>query len=190
MKLKEIAMIKTGVVLSRKEYRGQGEPYKYKLLTLKCLNEDGTLNLEYIEEFTTSGEVGDYYLVKEGDVIIRLTTPYTASFVPREAQGSIISSNFALIRLHGSAKILPLFLSSLLNMESLKRKFSQSSFGSVLPMIKTNQIKEIEIKEISLAKQKTIVNWLELYYQEKRLFSKFAEQRDLTKKAVLEKFLN
>lgn len=185
MKLKDIAIVKTGVVLSRKEYRGQGDPYKYKLLTLKCLNEDGTLNLEYIEDFTTSGEIGNSHLVKEGDIIMRLTTPYTASFIPKEAQGSIISSNFALIRLHESAKILPLFLSSLLNMESLKRKFNQSSIGSVLPMIKTNQIREIEIKETNLAKQESIVKWLEQYYQEKRLFAKLAEQRDLTKKAVL-----
>lgn len=188
MKLKQISEIHTGLVLSRKKALKLDNYEKYSLLNLKCINTDGTIDNTQFEEFKSSEVLDNQYLTQEGDIIMRLTSPYTAIFIDKPHQNLLISSNFAVIKIRDS-KILPEYLTELLNSKIIRKQIDRSAMGTIMPMLKTSALKEISIKEISKEEQKIIVKYLDCYYKEKHLVEKLLEQRLKMKQQIMLKFM-
>ncbi len=188
MKLKTIANIQTGLVLSRKKAINPDKSEKYKLLNLKCIREEGTIDMALLEEFPSETTLELQYLTKKGDILMRLTSPYTAIYINHEQEGLVISSNFAVIRVKAN-NILSRYLVELLNTKMIKKQIERSAMGTIMPMLKTSALKEIELKEISLQEQQIIVKWMEGYYQEKKLIEQLQKQRRKMKKQIMLKFI-
>ena len=77
MHLGELASVRSGLVLARKESR-EPTPYCYNLLTLRSIHPDGSIAQEDLSVFHASEPLKAEYLTQPGDIIVRLTTPYTA----------------------------------------------------------------------------------------------------------------
>ena len=82
MTIGEIAGVRTGLVTARKKKSvSSARTYEYQLLNLKCIADEGYINKVYIETYETSEELKDNYLTQMGDILVRLSSPYTAVLI-------------------------------------------------------------------------------------------------------------
>jgi restriction endonuclease S subunit len=143
--LSEIAEVMVGVVVQRKTssvYNPQA--IKYKSLTLKSFNPDGWFNKDGTDEFETEKNLDPKFFVLKGDVVIRLSSPYTAIAFPSEQTGYVISSLFAVIR-PNQETIDSNFLALYLNNERIKKEYLKNSLGTTIPMLRVGSLRDTRI---------------------------------------------
>ncbi len=137
MQLGDIAEIKTGLVLSRKKAEVEFDARaKYKLLSLKNISDDGMIVNDSFDEFVSKDRLDDHYFTEEGDVLMRLSQPYTAVYINKEHRGLLVPSYFVIIKVH-QTKVLPQYLAWFLNSVKVKHELDKSHAGSRIPS--TNQ---------------------------------------------------
>lgn len=171
MKLKEISSIRTGAVLSR--VSGSGK--EVRAITLKALDADGHLDCNSFETVMVDVKAKDDYFAQAGDVLIRLTAPYTATVISEENAGAVVSSHYAIIRCKES--INPWYLFWWLKQN--RDLFYKESSGSVLlGTISSNVIAEMSINVVPFEQQKQIAELILTSRRERELVIKLIEQRN------------
>ena len=75
----------------------------YALLTLRAVKEDGVLDMSELDMYVSVGVLPDAYQTDIGDVVVRLTWPYSAILVDEQSAGLLVSSHFVIIRLTSSS---------------------------------------------------------------------------------------
>ena len=103
MKLGELATVRSGLVLSRKQaHKGAPIKMRYPLLSFRAIHPNGYIDMEQLDGFDAAEQLSPEYLTQIGDVIIRLTSPYTAVLIDEASAGMVVSSNFVIIRVDRS----------------------------------------------------------------------------------------
>lgn len=153
IKLGDISDISTGLVLSRKQAQEHNAVKKYKLLTVKSIDEGGWINGDELDEYFSIEELDSKYLTQEGDNIIRLSQPNTVVTIDKSNVGIVISSLFAYIRLK-TELILPGYLSILMNSDKLRMFLERNSYGSSIKTINTSALKDLNLKVLPIEEQK------------------------------------
>lgn len=193
MLLGNFSSIATGLVLSRKKYKktdNASDIIEYKVLTLKSFEDDGYIDTKALDFFESTEKLNEQYLTKDGDIVIRLTTPFTAVSIHKKHEGFVISSNFAIIRLKTNTnKFIAGYVSLFLNSEELKKQFNRSSRGTAIPVIKVTDLKDIDIKEIPLDLQNKLFQINKIFSKEKFLLKKMIVEKNELKKSILKKFI-
>ena len=187
MKLQDVAEIRTGLVTARKKAES-GEGNQYQMLTLKSLAEDGWINVDELEVFTSVEELSAQYLTQKKDVVIRLSYPYTAVYIDENLAGLLISSLFTVIRLHDK-NILPEFLALYLNSGRIKKKIAQAAAGSAVSVIKTSFLKELSINVYPMETQRKAIQIHRLHLQEKKLMAELTKEKEIRYKAVIKELM-
>jgi hypothetical protein len=174
MKLGAFATIRTGLVLSRKETReGKGE-YMCRALNLRSVDEDGQVLAENLDVFYAVESLKSEYFTCEGDVLVRLSAPYTAVLIGNDEAGLLVPSHFAIIRTGGALN--PAYLHWWLNKS--KKSFSKFASGSsTLGTISTGNIAEMTLKPPPIEQQSKIGELLHFARKEQQLLSLLAEKR-------------
>ncbi|MBU4077624.1 MAG: hypothetical protein KKI06_13140 [Euryarchaeota archaeon] len=189
MDLINISEVQTGLVLVRKRADAKDkDSHKYYMLTLKSFEPQGVLNEHELDIFFSKEKLEKKYLTNKGDVIIRLTTPYTAICINDMQEGLVIPSNFAIIRLK-EQKFIPEFIALFLNSEIIGKKFFKSAISTTIPLIKTTHLRDVDIPEKTLEMQKKIVELNQLQVKEKILMSHLMEEKDKLAKATINKII-
>ena len=127
MKLGELATVRSGLVLSRKQAR-KGTPVKmrYPLLSFRAIHPNGYIDMEQLDGFDAAEQLSPEYLTQIGDVIIRLTSPYTAVLIDEASAGMVVSSNFVIIRVDRS-RLLPGYLVWLINTPKIRKAIYENT---------------------------------------------------------------
>lgn len=150
-KLYEIADISSGLVVSRKKYQtGDEIKIDYTQLNLRTFNKNGYLDLNEAETLIANEKLSDDYLTQPGDIVVRLTDPFTAIYITEECKGIVVSSNFCIIR---NAKINSEFLCYYLNSDVVKKQLLSNLQGTVIKNINMNALKQIDIPVFDKIKQ-------------------------------------
>lgn len=186
MKIREIAEIRTGMVVTRVCKDGQNVECRdlFRLINLKSISKDGVIINENIESVELPIFRKQEYFANEGDIIVRLSAPYSASMIGENEVGCLIPSHFAIIR-PDSTKIFPPYLLWYLNSDYVKKKVLQSTSNSTaFGTISSGFFADLQIKEISMDKQQLIGNYALLYAKEKVLTEEL-----LKKKALLNQYI-
>ena len=190
MLLDKLADISTGLVIQRKEallqYNFERE---YQILTLKSFSEYGWINKSNTEVFKSNEILGDKYITKVGDVVIRLTAPYTAIPINKEFENYVVPSQFCIIRIK-SRRLLPEYLAFTLNVETIKNKFIRTSLGATIPVIRIGALKDTDILLIDLEKQEKISLIRLLMIKEKHLRIDLNNEIDKMNKQIELQLLN
>lgn len=169
IKLGNLSTISSGLVVKRKQaFKDSDILKRYRMLTLKSFEQRGLLNENEFEDFESNEILNNKYLTKKGDIIIRLSYPYTAITVSDNEEGILIPSLFAIVRLNDD-NILPEYLSIFLNSEYMKKLYVRSSIGSKIQIIKTSMLKDIDVKIHNLERQQKIVEFNKLALREIKL---------------------
>jgi len=81
----------------------------------------------------------------EGDVVIKLSTPYDAAYVNKENAGIVIPSFCAAIRITDTDKMDARYLTAFLNSSYVRDELTAKVVGSARPMIKITDIRALEV---------------------------------------------
>ena len=176
MKLQDLASVRSGLVLSRKQTK---EPvgYPYRSIKLRAIQPDASINLSEVDVYQAKEPLKPEYLSQIGDIIVRLTAPYTAVLVDETTEGMVISSNFVVIRIE-SEKLLPEYLFWLLNTQSVKRDIYENATSNMLGAVNAKFLAEIEIALLPIAEQHKLAQLYLTSRREIRLLRELAEEKE------------
>ncbi len=176
MKLGEISDVRSGLVLSRKKAGGKSE-YVYYALNLRSIDASGYIDTGQLDLFNSKEELNEEYLTRKGDVIVRMSTPYTAVIIDENTENLVISSNFVLIRQNGR-KLLPEYLYWLLNTAKVKHRIYESSTSNMLGSVNAKYISDFEVEPISLEQQRQIAELNTLAKREIKLLQMLTAKKE------------
>ena len=176
MKLGNIAAVRSGLVLSRKQAR-EVSGIKYPLLNLRSINPGGYVDADQLDVFDASEYLSLDYLSQVGDVIVRLSAPYTAVLIDEATAGMVISSNFVIIRVD-HRELLPEYLFWLLNTPKVKRSIYENTSSNMLGAIKAKYFSDFDIPALSIMKQHRIADMNALALKETVLLRRLAEEKE------------
>ena len=176
MKLGEISDVRSGLVLSRKKAGGKSE-YVYYALNLRSIDASGYIDTGQLDLFNSKEELNEEYLTRKGDVIVRMSTPYTAVIIDENTENLVISSNFVLIRQNGR-KLLPEYLYWLLNTAKVKHRIYESATSNMLGSVNAKYISDFEVEPISLAQQRQIAELNTLAKREIKLLQMLTAKKE------------
>ena len=185
MKLKSIALVRTGLVLSRKEAKRSDSTYEYRQINLKSVDDTGTIIKDETVPFYTSEELPPNYLTQVGDIIVKTSEPYTAAYITDEYSGLVIPSHYVVVRVD-DAKAIPQYIAWYLNKDRIKKAFRMSCTG-MLKQIKPTIIAEIEVNLPTLERQQKVVELNDTSQREIKLLKKLLEQKEAYYKALINK---
>ena len=176
MKLGNIATVRSGLVLSRKQAREPSD-IRYPLLNLRSINPGGYIEADQLDVFVAAEYLSPEYLSQVGDVIVRLTAPYTAILVDKVTAGMVISSNFVIIRAD-RRELLPEYLFWLINTPKVKRSIYENTSSNMLGAVKAKFFSDFEFSLLSIDKQQQIAAMNELALKETKLLRKLADGKE------------
>ena len=176
MKLGNIATVRSGLVLSRKQSREPSD-IQYPLLNLRSVQEGGYIDLAEADVFDATEYLSPEYVSQIGDVVVRLSTPYTAVLIDQSTAGMVISSNFVIIRTD-RRELLPEYLFWLLNTPDVKRSIYENTSGNMLGAIKAKFFSEFEIAPLPISDQQKIAAMNTLALEETRLLRRLADEKE------------
>ena len=176
MKLEKLALVRSGLVLGRKQSKERSE-YRYPLLNLRSIQPNGTVDATLCEIFNATEYLNPEYLTHEGDVVIRLTAPYTAVLITKELEGYIIPSSLIVVRVKLNA-LLPEYLVWLLNSQLSKKQIYDGAVTNSLGGIKPRFFAEIDIDPLPVEQQRAITNLSTLAQRETQLLRDLAAEKE------------
>lgn len=180
-----MATISTGLVTARKQDRMPGkDSLKYKMLNLKAVNDEGYIEDTLLEDFWAKERLKSGYLTQAGDIVVRLTTPFTAVLIDKEHTGFIIPSHFVVIRTD-SRQILPEYLNWFLNADRVRQELHQNLSSTMIGTVKPKVYACLEIDLITLEEQKKIAELYKLSKKELRLLKQMRVQKELYYKEAI-----
>ena len=176
MKLSDAASVRSGLVLSRKQSR-EPSNIQYPLITLRSINPGGYIDLNELDVFNATEQLGGEYLTRTGDVVIRLTAPYTAVLIEESTAGMVVSSNFVIIRAD-SRQVLPEYQYWLINTPQVKRAIYENTSSNMLGAIKAKYFSDFELAPIPLQQQRFLADMNLLAIKEGRLLRELAAEKE------------
>ena len=176
MKLHDLASVRSGLVLSRKQAKESSE-YRYPLINLRCVQQDGTIQLNEADIYEAKEPLKEEYLSQSGDIIVRLTAPYTAVLIDETTSGMVISSNFVVIRVEDKC-LLPEYLFWLLNTEKIKRKIYENATSNMLGAVNARFLADFELALLSVEDQRKISQFNLLSKRERQLLRALADEKE------------
>ena len=189
VKLGDISSITTGQVIKRKEARpGDVDAIQYRILTLKSFDEDGFLVKEELDTFKAFEEIESKYITSKGDIVVRLSMPFTSITIDEESEGILIPSLFVAIRVNCN-DILPSYLSLYLNSNKMKKQYIKEARGSAIQILKTSAFKEFEIMIPDMSIQEQAVTLNELLMREKRLLQLLIKENNKRNQIIFDNMI-
>lgn len=176
MKLGEMAYVRSGLVLGRKQARGKTE-YRYPLLNLRSIHPSGYIDAELCEVFDSIEPLNPDYLTHKGDVVVRMTIPYTAVLISEEFEGYVIPSSFVVIRANGGY-LLPEYLYWLLNAQQTRSQIYEGAVSNMLGAVKPRYFADFEVEDLPLEQQRIIAELNRLAHRENQLLLKLAAEKE------------
>lgn len=188
MKLEKMAFVRSGLVLGRKQAKDQTE-YRYPLLNLRCIQPDGSVDTSLCETFHANEYLNPEYLTHEGDVVIRLTAPYTAVLITRTLEGFVIPSSFIVVRTKTDI-LLPEYLVWLLNSQLSKRQIYDGAATNMLGGIKPRFFAEVDIDPLPTEQQRALAQLSAFAQQEAKLLRELVAEKEKYYDLTINKIYN
>lgn len=176
MKLGEMAAIRTGLVLSRKTSK-EVTPWLYRVLTLRSFDPNGTIKQNELESLYATEPLILDYLTQPGDIVIRLTAPYTSVVIDESLSGCVIPSNFVVIRTNANW-LIPEYLAWLLNTPEMNKRTFASASRNMLGAVKATYFSDLEIDVLPVSQQSIIAAIYNLSQKETSLIRALADEKE------------
>lgn len=150
VKLGEIAEIIGGQIMTRIKVESPNDETldTVKVIVPKAIEESGYINPDLMVTESIKTNIDEKKTAHEGDIIIKLNTPYDCGLVTSELEGAIIPSFCAKITVKKSVKrdcLIPDYLLAFLNSSRCKKQIERMVQGSVMGIVSVGRLKEIEI---------------------------------------------
>lgn len=186
--LRELASVRSGLVLSRKKSKGEnGE--MYALLTLRAVKEDGVLDMSELDMYISIGVLPNTYLTNIGDVVVRLTWPYSAIIIDEQSAGLLVSSHFVIIRPNND-RLDSGYLHWMLNRQSTRRRIYENTSANMLNAVRPQFFSELKISLRPMVEQRKIAKLQTLHHREQFLMKMLMKERSQLAQLLTENIYN
>ena len=176
VRLGELASIRSGLVLSRKQVKENGA-FCYPALNMRSMDVHGHIDLEQLDRVETKEQLKPEYFTRRGDIVVKISTPYTSTLIDESTAGILIPSNFLIIRTQ-PGKLLPEYFYWLLNTTRIKNDLGRNSNGSVIGSVKAAYFSDLDIVPLPLEKQEKIAKLDRLAKREAELLRRLADEKE------------
>ena len=176
IRIQDIVTLKTGAVLSRLQKTETGG-YLYRALSLRNIDDDiGAIDSKACVPIRLTERISDEFLTQRGDILLRLSAPYTAVYVVDDSDiGLLVPSHFAIIHAVG---VDFKFLYAMLDSDEIRKQlFVEGSSSTTLATISIKSISECKIPRISLQQQELIGQYHLEAKRELRLLRRLWEEK-------------
>lgn len=183
--LEELCTIKAGQSVARaKKDVEEGKGRKVKVLLPKAMS-GGRVNPDELAEEEV-GNVKDEYYTREGDVVLKLSTPYDAAFIEADSADVLITS-FGMVLRSASDRIDMRYLTMYLNTSMVADYFAARSSGSAgVKLIRLADVKGLEVPLPPLSVQRELA---ELDHLTRERAKRYRDLIDLDRELVQSQFL-
>ncbi|WP_461185834.1 restriction endonuclease subunit S [Adlercreutzia sp. CNCM I-6216] len=176
MKLEELCTIKTGAPTSRAKKIAEGiEPREVKVLLPRAMQGGAIIDEELAIE--TVGEVKEENFTREGDVVIKLSTPYDSVYIDKAHEGIMITSFGMVLRKKDDAELDMRFLSLFLNLPQTNSILQAVSTGQsvAMAMLKRQTVADIEVSLLPLERQEKLASLFQVVRERKNQYERLIE---------------
>ena len=135
---------------------------------------DGELAIE------TVGEVKDENFTHEGDVVIKLSTPYDSVYIDKAHEGIMITSFGMVLRKKEDVELDMQYLSMFLNLPQTNSVLQAVSTGqsTAMSMLKRQTVADVEIPLLPLERQQKLARLFQMIQKRKNLYRHLIELDD------------
>lgn len=172
-KLEELCTIKTGAPTSRAKKIAEGvEPKDVKVLLPRAMQDGSIIDEELAIE--TVGEVKDENFTHEGDVVIKLSTPYDSVYIDKDHEGIMITSFGMVLRKKEDAELDMRYLSMFLNLPQTNAVLQAVSTGqsTAMAMLKRQTVADIEVPLLPIERQQMLASLFQAVQERKREYAR------------------
>lgn len=158
MVLENIASVTAGQIMTRvtaDTEAGEQVVKNVKVLAPKAI-VSGVIVKDDLGDAELSKQIDEEKYTHEGDVVIKLSTPYDAAYVDKDNAGIAIPSFCAVIRITDDDKMDARYLTAFLNSSYARDELTAKVVGSARPMIKITDIRALEVPELNMKDMKDI----------------------------------
>ena len=184
MKLQSLAGVRSGLVLSRKQSK-EPTDYRYPLINLRCIQQEGNIDLHKADIYEAKESLKEEYLSRQGDIVVRLTAPYTAVLIDDTTSGMVISSNFVVIRIEDK-RLLPEYLFWFFNTQKVRHKIYENTTSNMLGAIKAKFLMDFELVLLPIEVQQKIAQLNLLAKKESQLLKELAAEKEKLYSSLLD----
>lgn len=183
--LSDIVEVSSGLTLSRfksKDDENVPETMSYYHITLKSV-EDNKIDLNMLDAIKTDRGVDKHYLLKKGDIIIKLSPPYSAAMINFDLNNLLAANNFAILRSKGEYD--PEYLTHILNGSHVRNQMNRLVQGTTLPVIQKSSLNQIKIRKREMKEQIKYAKLLSLLFKRKELKIRTIELEEKLRENIL-----
>ena len=175
-RLEELCTIKTGAPTSRAKKIPEGiEPRDVKVLLPRAMQAGAIVDDELATEAV--GEVKEENFTHEGDVVIKLSTPYDSVYVDKAHEGIMITSFGMVLRKKPEAELDMQYLSMFLNLPQTNSVLQAVSTGQsvAMAMLKRQTVANIEVPLLPIERQQKLAALFQAVQERKRQYVRLIE---------------
>lgn len=135
-----------GQIMSRvtaNEKSGDNVVETRRVVIPKSISPDGSISASELPEEKLRVSADEKKITREGDIVIKLSTPYDAARVTAETVGAIVPSFCALVR--NNSDIDNGYLLAYLNSSYCKHQLSMQVAGATMTILSVGKMKNVEI---------------------------------------------
>ena len=116
----------------------------------------GKIDKEFLYPLQYKTEIDTNRLTQEGDVVLKLSTPYDAACITKEEEGLLIPSFCLILRIKDKTKLNPRFLTAFINSDVYGAQLKSMVSGAMVPMLTMGKIKEVILQDFTIEEQDEI----------------------------------
>lgn len=152
VRLDTLVDIMTGAPMSRaKKIAGDDDPVKVKVLIPGAMSS-GRIDDSLIATEEVS-KVKEELFLREGDVVVKASTPYDCVFVDKRHEGLLPTSFGLILRARSQDAVDMRYLAAYLGLESINKELQSMSKGMSIKLIKKRDLEGLMVPVPTLEEQ-------------------------------------
>ena len=146
--------------------------------------QNGKIDHGELYEMEYKTEIDEKKLTQEGDIVVKLSTPYDVAYITEEDAGLLVTSFCVIIR-NKSKDVSSEYLTAFMNSGIYRKQVLSKVSGAAVPMLTMSKIKEVQIKVLTMDEQEQVAEYYKIVCEKEKVFSRVIELEKEKLDAVL-----
>lgn len=178
MPLGTLVDIKTGAPMSRAKKIAEGDEAITAKVLIPAALSNSRIEDDLLAEETVS-KVKDELFTKEGDVVVKASTPYDCAFVDKKHEGLLVTSFGLILRSLPKSPVDMRYLAIYLGLEQTNRELQLMSKGMTIQLIKKRDLGDLLVPVPSAEEQARLARLFEETQKCKQICRMLAAKSDV-----------
>lgn len=178
MPLGKLVNIKTGAPMSRAKKIAEGDEAITAKVLIPAALSNSRIEDDFLAEETVSKVKGELF-TKEGDVVVKASTPYDCAFVDNKHEGLLVTSFGLILRSLPKSPVDMRYLALYLSLEQTNKELQLMSKGMTIQLIKKRDLGDLLVPVPSAEEQTRLARLFEETQRCKQICRMLSEKSDV-----------